>query len=67
MFRQIYFSGNALVSATAVVERMKARGILLNTNGYDNNIIKIKPPLIIGATDVDRLLGAFDEVFSGLR
>lgn len=47
-----------------VVEEMKSRGILLNTNGYDNNIIKIKPPLIIGEKDVKRLLAEFDGVLS---
>lgn len=58
---------DTLVPATTlagqVVEEMKSRGVLLNTNGYSNNIIKIKPPLIIGEQDVKRLLQAFDEVF----
>ncbi|MDA9580668.1 aminotransferase class III-fold pyridoxal phosphate-dependent enzyme [Luminiphilus sp.] len=56
----------ATALAGVVVEEMKSRGILLNTNGYDNNIIKIKPPLIISERDVNRLLQYFDEVFSQL-
>lgn len=52
--------------AQSVVEQMKAKGILLNTNGYDNNIIKIKPPLIIGKADIDRIVSTFDEIFGSL-
>ncbi len=57
----------ATALAGEVVEAMKSLGILLNTNGYDNNIIKIKPPLIIGESDVNRLLTAFDDVLSKLN
>ncbi|MGI9294592.1 MAG: aminotransferase class III-fold pyridoxal phosphate-dependent enzyme [Pseudomonadales bacterium] len=52
--------------AQTVVENMKANGILLNTNGYDNNIIKIKPPLIICEADIDRVVSMFDEVFGSV-
>ena len=52
--------------AKQVVEQMKGMGILLNTNGYDNNIIKIKPPLIIGGQDIDRLVDSLDEVLASL-
>ena len=51
--------------AKIVVEQMKAQQkILLNTNGYDNNIIKIKPALIIGEKDIDRLVNSLDQVFA---
>lgn len=46
------------------IEELKRRFILLNTNGYDNNIIKIKPALTIDEDDVDRLVDALDQVFS---
>lgn len=49
--------------AKVIVEEMKNRFILINTNGYDNNIIKIKPPLIIEESDVNRLISTLDEVF----
>ena len=42
--------------AKLLVESLKAQQILVNTNGYDNNVIKIKPPLIVGDHDVDRIL-----------
>lgn len=46
------------------IEALKQRFILLNTNGYDNNIIKIKPALTIDEDDVDRLVDTLDEVFA---
>jgi len=52
--------------AKKVVEQMKSMGILLNTNGYDNNIIKIKPPLIIGSHDIARLLECLGQVLHRL-
>ncbi|SDZ89329.1 aminotransferase class III-fold pyridoxal phosphate-dependent enzyme [Microbulbifer marinus] len=56
----------AAALAEAVVEMMKGQGILLNTNGYDNNIIKIKPPLIISAQNVQRIVGTLDRVLAAL-
>jgi 4-aminobutyrate aminotransferase-like enzyme/Ser/Thr protein kinase RdoA (MazF antagonist) len=44
------------ILAKSIVENMKSRGVLLNTNGYGNNVIKIKPPLIIDEGDVEFLL-----------
>ena len=50
--------------AKIVVEAMKDRGVLLNTNGYDNNVIKIKPPLIVSDADIDHLINELDSVLS---
>ena len=50
--------------AKTIVEHMKSHGVLLNTNGYDNNIIKIKPPLIIDERDVDELLTKLEKVMA---
>lgn len=52
--------------AEAIVEAMKQRGILLNTNGYGNNIIKIKPPLIIDEEDVAFILESLSIVLKQL-
>ncbi len=52
--------------AESVVEAMKQRGVLLNTNGYGNNIIKIKPPLIIDEENVDTILNTLSAVFNQL-
>lgn len=51
-------------TAKWVIEALKERFILLNTNGHDNNIIKIKPALTIDADDVDHIVNILDEVFS---
>lgn len=50
--------------AKRVVEEMKTNGVLVNINGYDNNIIKIKPPLIIDESGVDRIVSTLDSVLS---
>lgn len=56
----------ATKQAKQVVEQAKAKGMLLNVNGYDNNIIKIKPPLIINEADVTRIVSILDAVFSSI-
>jgi len=48
--------------ARYVVERMKQKGILLSTDGPDDNVIKIKPPLVFSRTDADRVVAALDEL-----
>jgi 4-aminobutyrate aminotransferase-like enzyme len=52
----------AAEAATAVVEQMKQRGILLSTDGPLHNVIKIKPPLVFTAADADFLVAALDQV-----
>ena len=54
----------AIVTKRAIVEAMKQRGFLLNTNGYFNNIIKIKPPLIVNDANIQNLLTNLDAVLS---
>jgi 4-aminobutyrate aminotransferase-like enzyme len=46
--------------AKSVVERLKASGYLVNSNGAFTNIIKIKPPLLIPEADIRGFLAAFD-------
>jgi len=48
--------------ARYVVERMKEKGILLSTDGPDDNVIKIKPPLPFSAEDATRVVETLDEV-----
>ncbi len=50
--------------AEYVVERMKHHGILLSTDGSDNNVIKIKPPLVFDRCDADRVVEVMDRVLS---
>ena len=52
----------AAEEATAVVEQMKQRGILLSTDGPLHNVIKIKPPLVFTTADADFLVVTLDQV-----
>ncbi len=42
--------------ATYLVNRLRDQGVLLSTDGPDHNVIKIKPPLVFGRREADRLL-----------
>jgi 4-aminobutyrate aminotransferase-like enzyme len=48
--------------AARVKEALKARGILISTDGPEENVLKIKPPLVISAEDCDCVLEAFEAV-----
>jgi 4-aminobutyrate aminotransferase-like enzyme/Ser/Thr protein kinase RdoA (MazF antagonist) len=48
----------AATEATGVVESARAAGVLLSTDGPDHNVIKIKPPLVVGEREIERLLAA---------
>jgi 4-aminobutyrate aminotransferase-like enzyme len=47
-------------TATAAVEHARSAGVLLSTDGPRRNVIKIKPPLVIGDEDAERLLRTLD-------
>lgn len=53
--------------ATEFVERMKARGMLLSTDGPHGNVIKIKPPLVLHQEDVEMFLRSFDDVLTEME
>ena len=42
--------------ASAVVDSMRERGVLLSTDGPLHNVIKIKPPMVLSEEDVDETL-----------
>jgi 4-aminobutyrate aminotransferase-like enzyme len=48
--------------AAAVKEGLKARGVLISTDGPNDDVLKIKPPLVISAGDCDRFLEALCDV-----
>jgi 4-aminobutyrate aminotransferase-like enzyme/Ser/Thr protein kinase RdoA (MazF antagonist) len=50
--------------ASHVVERMRQHGILLSTDGPEHNVIKIKPPLVFGAAEADRVVETLDRVLT---
>lgn len=47
--------------ASEMVNRMKNRGILLGADGPFNNVIKIKPPMVITKEDADMFVRVFDD------
>jgi 4-aminobutyrate aminotransferase-like enzyme len=53
--------------AEAVVEHAKSRGVLLSTDGLDHEVLKVKPPLVWGDAEADRLLEVLDEALQLAR
>ena len=51
----------AAVEAGQLVNRMRRRGILLSTDGPFHNVIKIKPPMVLNADDVEMFLRVLDD------
>jgi 4-aminobutyrate aminotransferase-like enzyme len=48
--------------AKAVVEAMKARHVLLSTDGPDDNVLKIKPPIVFSQANAEEFLGKLEDV-----
>ena len=47
--------------AVAVKEAVKRRGVLISTDGPDNNVLKLKPPMVLSRADCDFFLNVLDE------
>ena len=50
--------------STATEKDLKERGILMSTDGPHNNVLKIKPPMVITLADIDMVLRGLDDVLS---
>ena len=50
--------------AAHAVNRLREKRVLTGLEGPDNNILKIRPPLTIGVSDVQMILQMIDEVLS---
>lgn len=48
--------------AVFIKEQMKAKFVLLGTDGPNNNVIKIKPPLCFNKANADELIKKFEDV-----
>ncbi|NOX34760.1 MAG: aminotransferase class III-fold pyridoxal phosphate-dependent enzyme [Deltaproteobacteria bacterium] len=53
--------------AAETVNRLKNRGILLGTDGPFNNVIKIKPPMVITRDDAEMFIRVFDDVLLNME
>ena len=52
--------------ASYVKDRMRAKRILLGSEGPNDNILKIRPPLTITGEDVEMLLTTLDQILTEL-
>lgn len=52
--------------AMEIVESMKKKHILLSTDGPDQNVIKIKPPMVFDLANAERLVSTLDRVLRKL-
>ena len=48
-------------AASLVVEGAKRRGVLVSSDGPEHNVLKIKPPMVLGDDRVDDVVRALDE------
>ena len=48
-----------------MVEALKARGMLLGTDGPHDNVLKIRPPLVFEQQHADLFLAGFEEALAG--
>ena len=54
----------AAIEAAFLVDMMREKGVLLSTDGPLHNVIKIKPPMVLTAYDVDDALQKLDETLA---
>ena len=47
--------------ASAIVEALKSRGVLIGVTGAHDNVLKIRPPLVFDTEHADRVLAALME------
>ena len=50
--------------AEIVVNAMQKKGILISSDGPDNNVLKIKPPLVFNKKNANYFLESFEAVIS---
>ena len=51
----------ATSEADDLINRLQCRGILLSTDGPRHNVLKIKPPMVVTAGDVDMVVRVLDD------
>jgi len=49
-----------------LMEELRARQVLVGKGGIDGNVIRIKPPLCLGAADADHALNAFEDALRAM-
>ena len=51
-------------TAKTIVNKMKDHGVLLSTDGPENNVIKIKPPMVFNSANAEFLIESLHSIFS---
>jgi 4-aminobutyrate aminotransferase-like enzyme len=62
MLRAGAFDSPATQETAAVVNGLRARGILISASGPSANVLKVRPPLPFGIAEADLLLSTLDSV-----
>ncbi len=57
--------GTRRARASAVVQRARALGVLMGTDGPHDNVIKLRPPMTFRRAHADLLLGTLDQAMAG--
>jgi 4-aminobutyrate aminotransferase-like enzyme/Ser/Thr protein kinase RdoA (MazF antagonist) len=52
--------------AARVLDAVRDRGVLIGSTGPRDDVLKVRPPLVLGPDDVDRIVDALDEALNGL-
>jgi 4-aminobutyrate aminotransferase-like enzyme len=55
-----------IATALTIVNGLRRRRVLISATGPDASVLKIRPPLVFGASDADRLLTQLDTVLAEL-
>ena len=53
-------------ATTQIVNGMRAEGVLISSCGRDHNVLKIRPPLIVGAAEIDLFATTLGKVLEGI-
>lgn len=53
-------------TAATVVNELRNRGVLTGAIGPDNNILKLRPPMVIQTAEADLMLATLDEVLQAM-
>jgi 4-aminobutyrate aminotransferase-like enzyme len=56
----------ATAAARYVVNRLREERMLIGTEGPADNVLKIRPPLTVGRTDIELLVATLDRVLGEL-
>lgn len=57
----------ATAATAEIVNDLRKRGVLTSSIGRDGNILKFRPPMVIGKAEIDVMLSALDESLSAIR